>query len=236
MIPGWTEAELPVPQLRDGSELAGMTADPDCRITGPIYQMFRDIARTEDDRRWLASQHVRYDITRIPPATFCNEFVKTKWHYHPVNPAGIAFPEVYEVMSGRAHYLLQRPDHSDAVLIEAAAGTIVLIAPGYGHVTINPGETDLVMANLVSTTFSSDYRPYEALRGAIYYELADGTFVPNPAYLRVPPLRHLRPANLGPLGVPASCTLYDLVEGRVPLDWLNAPERFAGLLSLRSAE
>lgn len=236
MIPGWTEAELPAPQLRDGSELAGMTADPDCQVTGSIYQMFRDVARTEDDRQWLDDQHIRYDITRIPPATFCNEFVKTKGHYHPVNPAGFAYPEVYEVLAGSAHYLLQRPDHSDAVLIEATAGTIVLIAPGYGHVTINPGETDLVMANLVSTGFTSDYRPYEALHGAIYYELADRTFVPNPAYLRVPPLRHLRPADLGPLGVPASGTLYGLVEERASLDWLNAPERFAGLLSLRSAD
>ncbi len=236
MIPGWTETELPEPQLRDGSELAGMTADPDCRITGPIYQMFRDVARTEDDRRWMVSQNVRYDITRIPPAVFCNEFVKTKGHYHPVNPAGIAYPEVYEVIAGRAHYLLQRPDHSDAVLIEATAGAIVLISPGYGHVTINPGTTDLVMANLVSTSFSSEYLPYEAMHGAIYYELADGTFVPNAAYLRVPPLRRLRPADLVPLGVPTSGTLYGLVEGRVPLDWLNAPERFTGLLSLRSAD
>lgn len=236
MIPGWTEADLPAPQPRDGSELAGMTADPACRITGTIYQMYRDVARSEEDRRWLAGQHVRYDITRIPPATFCNEFVKTKGHYHPANPAGIAYPEVYEVLAGRAHYLLQRPDHSDAVLIEATAGTTVLIAPGYGHVTINPGDGELVMANLVSTSFSSDYRPYEALRGAIYYELADGTFVPNPSYLRVPPLRRLRPADLLPLGVPEGYGLYDLVERRVPLDWLDAPERFAGLLSLRSAE
>ncbi|HOV67903.1 MAG TPA: glucose-6-phosphate isomerase family protein [Methanoregulaceae archaeon] len=236
MIPGWRESELPEPQLRDGAELTGMTADPSCRITGPIYQMFRDIARSEEDRRWLEGQRVRYDITRIPPATYCNEFVKTKGHYHPLNPAGVAYPEVYEVMAGHAHYLLQRPDHSDAVLIDAPAGSIVLIAPGYGHVTINPGEEDLVMSNLVSTAFSSDYRPYEVLHGAVYYELADGTFVPNPAYPRVPPLRRLRPPDLGMLGLPVSGTLYGLVEERVPLDWLNEPERFAGLLSLRSAE
>jgi glucose-6-phosphate isomerase len=213
-----------------------MTADPACRIPGPIYYMYRDVARTPADREWLAGQRVRYDITRIPPGTFCDEYVKTKGHYHPADPAGVPYPEVYEVLAGRAHYLLQRPDHADAALIEADAGTVVLIPPAYGHVTINPGKEELVMANLVSTSFSSDYRPYEILRGAIYYELADRGFVPNPAYPRVPPLRRLRPADLLPLGIAEGCSLYDLVSRRVPLDWLDAPERYAGLLSLRSGD
>ena len=133
MIPGWTDDDLPSPVARDGSELAGMAADPACRIPGPIYYMYRDLARSDGDRRWMTDQHVRYDITRIPPGLFCNEFVKTKGHYHPESPSGVPYPEVYEVMSGRAHYLLQRPDFSDAALIEAGAGTVVLIPPGYGR-------------------------------------------------------------------------------------------------------
>jgi glucose-6-phosphate isomerase, archaeal len=232
MIPGWTDADLPAPVARDGSELAGMTADPACRIPGPIYYMYRDVARSDEDRRWMASQHVRYDITRIPPGLFCNEFVKTKGHYHPASPSGVPYPEVYEVMSGRAHYLLQRPDLSDAALIEAEAGTVVLIPPGYGHVTINPDERELVMANLVSSSFSSDYKPYEELRGAAYYELADRGFVPNPAYPSVPPLRRIDPPDVLPLGILPDSTLYDLVEERMPLDWLDAPGEYAGLLTL----
>ncbi|NLX49715.1 MAG: glucose-6-phosphate isomerase [Methanospirillum sp.] len=230
MIPGWPEADLPVPVARDGSELDGMTADPDCLIPGPIYFMYRDLARTDEDRRWLESRHIRYDITRIPPGTFCNEYVKTKGHYHPPAPSGIPYPEVYEVMAGRAHYLLQRPDLSDVVLVEADAGTVVLMPPGYGHVTINPAGDDLVMANLVSRSFSSDYRPYEVSRGAAYYELADGGFVPNPAYAEVPPLRRCPPPDLRQLGVTPGSTLYDLVEQRLPLDWLDNPGAFAGIL------
>lgn len=232
MIPGWTDADLPSPVARDGSELAGMTADPGCRITGPIYFMYRDVARRESDRRWMSEQRVRYDITRIPGGVFCGEFVKTKGHYHPMSPSGVPYPELYEVMAGRAHYLLQRPDHSDVALIEADAGTIVLIPPGYGHVTINPGTDELVMANLVSPSFASDYRPYEEMRGAAYYELADRGFVPNPAYPSVPPLRRTEPPDLLPLGLFEGCTLYGLVEGSVPLDWLDAPGKFEGLLRL----
>jgi glucose-6-phosphate isomerase len=232
MIPGWTDADLPAPVARAGSELAGMTADPACRIPGTIYSMYRDVARSEGDRAWMVSRHVRYDITRIPPGLFCNEFVKTKGHYHPASPSGVSYPEVYEVMSGRAHYLLQRPDLQDATLIEAEAGTIVLIPPGYGHVTINPAGEELVMANLVSRSFSSDYRPYEELRGAVYYELSDRGFVPNPSYPSHPLLRRVPAPDVLPLGILEEYTLYDLVEERVALDWLDAPAEYAGLLRL----
>lgn len=232
MIPGWTDADLPRPVARDGSELAGMTADPGCRIPGPIYYMYRDAARSDSDRRWMAENHVRYDITRIPPGVFCNEFVKTKGHYHPAGPSGVPYPEVYEVMAGKAHYLLQRPDLADAAVIEASAGTVVLMPVGYGHVTINPGSDDLVMANLVSRSFSSDYRPYEERHGAAYYELTDRGFVPNPAYPSVPPLRRVPPPDVLPLGILEDYTLYDLVQDRVPLDWLDRPGEYEGLLTL----
>jgi glucose-6-phosphate isomerase len=119
-----------------------------------------------------------------------------------------------------------------SALVEADAGTIVLIPPGYGHVTINPGQEELVMANLVSRSFASDYLPYEERRGAAYYELADRGFVPNPAYPAVPPLRRVPPPDVLPLGVLPDYTLYDLVEERLPLDWLDAPGEYAGLLRL----
>ena len=232
MIPGWTDADLPAPVARDGSELAGMTAEPDCRIPGKIYYMYRDVARSEADRRWLTDSRARYDITRIPPGVFCNEYVKTKGHYHPASPSGVPYPEVYEVMSGTAHYLLQRPALSDVALVEAEAGTVVLIPPGYGHITINPGDRDLVMSNLVSRSFASEYQPYEQLRGGAYYELVDRGFVPNPAYPSVPPLRRVPPPDVLPLGILEGYTLYEVVEERIPLDWLDEPGRYEGLLRL----
>jgi hypothetical protein len=88
------------------------------------------------------------------------------------------------------------------------------------------------MANLVSRSFSSDYRPYEALRGAAYYELADRGFVPNPSYPSHPVLRRVPAPDVLPLGILEEYTLYDLVEERVALDWLDAPAEYAGLLRL----
>ena len=70
------------------------------------------------------------------------------------------------------------------------------------------------------------------MRGAAYYELADHGFVPNPAYPSVPTLRRVPPPDVVPLGILPDHTLYDLVEERLSLDWLDAPAGYAGLLSL----
>jgi glucose-6-phosphate isomerase, archaeal len=42
------------------------------------------------------------------------------------------------VLEGKAHFLLQKKTLADLVLVLATTGDIVLISPGYGHVTINP--------------------------------------------------------------------------------------------------
>ena len=106
-----------------------------------------------------------------------------KWPLNPENPAGIGYPELYEVLEGIAHFLLQTNALDDVVLIEARKGDIVVIPPGYGHVTINPTLVEtLIMANLVSTAFSSDYTWYDTMHGAAYYELVGGDVSKNPAY------------------------------------------------------
>ncbi|MDO9323597.1 MAG: glucose-6-phosphate isomerase family protein, partial [Methanoregula sp.] len=54
---------------------------------------------------------------RHPPANLDGEYVKTKGHYHPENPAGIGYPGLYEVQDGVAHFLLQAKSLDDIVLL-----------------------------------------------------------------------------------------------------------------------
>jgi len=57
-----------------------------------------------------------------------------------------------------------------------SGGDTVFIPPGYGHVTINPSDhRTLVMANVVSNAFSSEYRHYEEMCGGVYYGLSGGS-------------------------------------------------------------
>jgi glucose-6-phosphate isomerase len=193
--------------------------------------MYRDVARSVNDRSWLTEQQLRFDITVIPPREICGEFIKTKGHYHPNNPSGTGYPEIYEVLAGEAHYLLQDTDCSDVVMITACAGEIVVVPPGYGHVTINPATTTfLQMANIVSSGFLSNYQRYEAQRGAAFFEMVKEGFVQNPSYTKPPPLRCMKAQRFAGLGKRIKAPLYDLIEKRDPvLEFLNYPERYESL-------
>jgi len=219
---------LPVPDIRDAGELASVLAVPGCPVSGPVYYMYRDVAWSLADRQWLREQEIRFDITVIPPRDLCGEFMKTKGHYHPANPAGTGYPEIYEVLKGEAHYLIQTRDCTDVVMIAATAGEIVVVPPGYGHVTINPSRTAVLqMANLVSSSFRSEYRPYEELRGAAYYEMTSGEFVKNPHFTDPARLRFVKARQIAAVKDRIKNPLYVLVEQRAEvLGFINHPERY----------
>lgn len=199
----------------------------------PLYYMYRDLW-FEEDRELIMRHDLRYDITVIPPLVMGKELVKTKGHYHPECAPGITYPEIYEVVEGRAHFLLQKSEGDkivDAVLVEAKKGDKLVIPPNYGHVTINPGPNTLKLANWVSRAFSSLYDEYVKKRGAAYYELVDGTLTPNPHYGDVPQLRRLKAVEIPELGIERARDLYSLIKNPERLAFLNRPQEFTWLFA-----
>ncbi|WP_165077869.1 glucose-6-phosphate isomerase family protein [Methanogenium sp. MK-MG] len=221
---------LPEPSLRTVGDMAGVLAAPDGELdpATPLYYMYRDLAMSADDRDILSRQNLRYDITVIPPAVLGGEYVKTKGHYHPDSPSGIGYPELYQVLSGEAHFLLQRKDLSDVVAVAASAGEFVMIPPGYGHVSINPGEEVLVMANLVSTRFESEYALYEEMQGGAFYGMEKNGWEKNPRYLAASPFREQSARDAPEPGIRHGMDIYALISGSADLSFLNEPEKIAG--------
>ncbi len=147
----------------------------------PQYYMHRAVARPGDE--W---KELRYDLTVLPPRPLGKEYNKTIGHYHPPAPCGKSYPEAYEVLSGEAHYLLQKKDLTRFILVKAREGDKVMVPPDYGHVTVNPSkEKALVMSNIAEATFKSEYGDYEGKKGAAYYEF-EGGLEKNPLYGEVP--------------------------------------------------
>lgn len=227
------DGPLPDPQIRILDEMRDVLADSRCTTDRSLYFMYRDLARTPADRAWLSAEDLRYDMTVIPPLLLCGEYVKTKGHYHPENPAGTGYPELYQVLSGEAHYLLQHRNLEDIVAIRVGAGEVVVVPPGYGHVTINPGPGTLVMVNLVSSRFCSEYDFYERMRGGAYYECEGERWVKNPAYSDLPPFRRILPTGIPELGLRHGNPIYGLIGSKESLRFLNRPEEYADLLAIR---
>jgi glucose-6-phosphate isomerase, archaeal len=144
-----------------------------------LYYMYRGLKKEKG---------ARYDITVIPPRKLGQEFVKTKGHYHPDQ-----FGELYLILSGQAICLIQKTDKEnivqDVYAVKAKEKEYVMIPPGYGHLTINPGDETLEMANWVNDEFHSDYSLIEKNKGGAYYYLTNHQWVKNENYQKVPPLR-----------------------------------------------
>lgn len=231
MIEHWA-GSLPQPQVRTGIEmecvLAGGKCDPDIHF----YYMYRNLSANDRDKIWLESQKLRYDITVIPPLSVCGEFVKTKGHYHPANESGTGYPEIYEVLEGVAHFLLQKRDLSDIICVRASTGEKFIIPPDYGHVTINPSPSGLVMANIVSTAFTSEYAEYERLAGAAYYEMTGGKFVRNEHYPQIPELRLCGCPDMDICEISKDAPLYEMVGDGISLGFLNHPENYPEIFGL----
>jgi glucose-6-phosphate isomerase, archaeal len=204
---------------------------PDC----DAYYMYRDLAFTKDDADTTKRHQLRYDITIIPPLQMGLEFVKTYGHYHPrVNDKlSFTYPEVYEVLDGEAHYLLQRAhnEHSvdEAILVKAAKGDKVIIPPNYGHVTINPSEKTLKMANWVCRSFESLYEQYTQLHGGAFYELINGRLLRNRAYDNVSELRIAYPKEVPEQELMKRKPMYELIKEPHLLEVLTAPEQHTAL-------
>ncbi len=199
-----------------------------------LYYMYRHLSLNEQDLEIMNSRHLRYDITVIPPAMLGCEFIKTAGHYHPEVPgARVSYAEVYQVLEGEATYLLQKHTGDvieDVVVVKASKGEVVLIPPGYGHITINASEDVLKMANWVSCEFSSMYDPIREMQGAAYYLLKDG-FIENPFYRDHPDIRFLSPVEVPEFGLCHGKDMYELVNDIERLEFLNHPQDFGDVLN-----
>ncbi|AGK61264.1 glucose-6-phosphate isomerase [Archaeoglobus sulfaticallidus PM70-1] len=152
----------------------------------PAYEMFRDVYFSEEDRELILNKRLRYDYTFTNPGKIGDEFIKTFGHYHPEIGDGITYPEIYEIIEGRAIFVLQKHGESfgeieDVVIVYAEEGDKIIIPPNYGHVMINPTDNMIKTANWVCRDFSSIYDPYKQMRGGVYYYTING-WVKNERY------------------------------------------------------
>ena len=206
-----------------------------------LYFMFRDLHLPEH-RALFREKGIRFDITVLVPGTIGKEFVKTAGHYHPFKPGtSFTYPELYEVLYGKADYLLQKPSNFDkpeegleeVIAVAAEPGDKVLIPSGFGHITINTGNDFLIMSNLVADNFASIYEPLRRMRGAGYCCLSGPAntqaplFVSNPCYSSCPPLHYSRPVEAVPLLPEKGISQYQaFVRHPQSFTFLTHPEDF----------
>lgn len=202
-----------------------------------IYDVYRG-AGLEKNRAEISHRNLRYDITYLYSERLGKELPKTFGHYHKTD-----YPEIMEVLSGRAMFLMQRCEKNpktitETYLIEAKKNEKIIILPGYGLISINPLKNKrLVLANWLSLDIVSDYEPYKNLHGACYYALENGDkiiFEKNKNYTQVSELIKLKPKQIPEFGAINSKSLYSLFETPGKLEFLNNPKKYKNLLTVKN--
>lgn len=224
------------PDIRRRGDMIEVLYDEQAAELEELYYMYRGVSLSGDEAV-IEKKGLRYDVTVICPGTLGREYVKTAGHYHPEKPGtGMTYPEVYEVLHGRAHYLLQHPhperpaELESVIFIAAKPGDKVLIPPQYGHITINPGDDYLVMSNWVAREFSSVYDPIREMGGGAYFELRseDGPdFIANKKYRLLPQLQRCPVTPVPQLNLITGLPLYRVFkENSDAFNFLSKPENY----------
>lgn len=177
------------PEIRYLYDMKNVLYDKKWAKTAPnyeLYYMYRGVKKKNG---------LRYDITVLPPKMLGKEFVKTKGHEHSEN-----YGEIYIVLKGEAIYLMQKYKNKkfgDVYAVKSKKGEAVIIPPGYGHITINPGTKELIMANWLDEKCEGVYDTIQKKQGACYFYTKDG-WIKNKNYKSTPKLRLEKPLKQPP--------------------------------------
>ena len=227
------------PQIRYLAEMDSVVYDREWLENSAdlkLYYMYRDLAENEDEREKAINAGLRYDITILPPMMLGVEYNKTAGHDHPIVPqTNITYPEIYEVLSGKAIFLLQDTQSgeiNDVYAIKAEENDKIVIPPNYEHLMINASAQELKTANWICREFTANiYEPFKEKRGFCYYALKDEigkiNWVKNENYTNVPPLKFLEP-NLGleKFGITKEEKLYNIIKTPQKLNFLKNPQDY----------
>ncbi len=179
------------PDVRYLDDMREILYDKDFAKNSPnikLYFMYRKVKQENG---------LVHNITVIPAKMLGSEFAKTKGHAH----IG-SYKEIYTVLEGQAIFLMQKGDGDkieDVCGVKAKKGESAIIPEEYGHITINPSETeDLKTSDWTSGNCKSDYSLFVKLHGACYYYIlqpgsGQASWIKNENYKNVPPLRFEEP-------------------------------------------
>ena len=210
--------------VRKFSDLAPVTADKSLELSNePAYNMYRNVLKVLDSEK-ISQNHIRFDLTVLPPAKLGDEFVKTFGHDHPKKEGTqIAYPELYFAIVGQIRFIIQNSEKNDVATVVVKEGEAIIIPPNYGHVMVNESENVAVMADWISGEFESDYSHFENKRGAAYYFKTDKNFVKNKNYPDMNEIRELKSASDNILEGELP---YNYIDEAEKLDFLNNPENY----------
>ena len=222
-------------------QMVGLLADENnLELSDKFYDVYRGICFLIDEALFH-EKAFQYDITVVMDGLINGECKKTSGHFHGFNPKGThTYPEVYEVIYGKALYILQKANNfesdyehielQDVILVNVEAGQTIIIPPDYGHCSINIGEGPMIFSNLAYVPCPVFYDAVRHYHGMSFYVLKkDGEVViqGNPLYPQVPKPKFATIRENETLGIKFGCPVYEsFLKNPDAFDFLGNPDSY----------
>lgn len=205
------------------------------------YDFYLDMGR-DDLKEVFRGNNVRYDVIYMEGKGSGDEFIKTSGHFHKkIHGKDISYPEIYQVVQGRAVFVLAKVDDwekeepmvvNDCIIVEVNAGETVVVPPNYGHCAVNITEEPMIFIDLISIHSDNDYASVKRSRGMCCYILKDGESYKvekNNHYIFKTDIRLISPIESLTLGIKNNHSIYaDFLERPELYSYLNQPFDYLG--------
>ena len=224
------------------NDLGAVWANPVMENDKLAYRYTAGLWFQEDEKMWR-ELNIVYGIVFFMPHSHGGEYIKSSGQYHPIMaPNTSATPEIYTVLHGTGHFMLQKasPPYNkitDAVLVKVNEGESFVVPPDYGHLQINPKNEPLIFSYVVMDGMSGVYDPYKERQGAMYYEMdtedESKRYVYNQNYPDRVPLRIINAGDICQLPFLNENVNYHNVKKNIDkLEFLTDCEKFPSSANL----
>ncbi len=149
--------------------------DPCCDGPQEVYAIAMDVGRAQD-RPAMLTRNLLFGAVTYAKGRLGEEPVRSQGHVHAVSAScGMSTPEVYEIWSGSAVIAMQESDGDDpgrCFAVEARAGDVVIVPPGWAHATISADPSHpLTFGAWCVRDYGFDYRGVRAHGGLAFFPL-----------------------------------------------------------------
>lgn len=203
------------------------------------YAFVNGIYNSPQEKELYEKYGLANGITVLNKGLLGKECRKNSGHYHGISEGNkYPKPEIYEIIYGKAAFLLQESknfDKDEELQIDSFRVVYLnegdkLVVPAYcAHCAINVGDDYMAFYNLAGIS-PLHYDPITKKHGFAYYVVKDNNhikFEKNPNYKQVPNLIEAKTTCCDELGIIEGKTVYETFE-KCPdrFGYLNYPDKY----------
>lgn len=207
------------------------------------YVFVNGVYHSKEEEKIYKDKNMMNGITVLNSGNMNGECRKNSGHYHGyVEGHPLPYPEIYEILYGKAAFFLQESDNFDkdeelniksmrmAIL---NTGDKIIVPANCAHCAINIGDDMMAFYNL-AVPCPLHYEPITKHHGFSYYVLnKKGVLVAvkNPNYANVPELEVVNVKPNDELHLHKDKTVFEqFAEDNSSYDYLDKPEKIQGLI------